>query len=211
MNFPTEKIISQAEKALDEQARANEIFEQKQAVIGNIDEAMDVIGNPGVTIPSYAEGDGEVMDIEVYGIGDGSFRGKHTLNIRAGLERTSGECVNRQQAYRVSRRIPNSDTMFSLPARYAIEVADPESEDGFKPIALVDGRAESSRHLNGWDFGIEGRLQTEQLDSLTETGLYVDSRSQHLIDEVHVILGLAIASQKNAEQAHAGETALKAA
>lgn len=196
MRSPAEQLLAKASEQIDDKERIAELGRKKQTLIGNIDQACNVIRDE-VALPSYAVSDGEILDVVVkrkYGsrVGPGE---RIELLISGQLSRDTSGTRAQVPMYKIVKELVASDTM-AQPSRYEIQVADPESENGY---SLLASAAERKSHYDSSYSHFSGILTPEQLKTMqTNHGFYADPRAPAMLDEVHGILDLAIAQQQEA-------------
>ncbi|HEY4963341.1 MAG TPA: hypothetical protein VIH90_01455 [Candidatus Saccharimonadales bacterium] len=209
MHSPIEKIFAKADEALEVKASEERLLEEKRSIKGNIGLVMRSI-RVDTVLPNWVEGEGDSVDIIVAPrVG----RDKRSLLVKARLKKDTGATSSPFDVYRITAKKHTSDTMRQPSDTYEIAVADPESESGFRTLALIGNERAVHRSSAGWDFGSENEVRPSQLNILVEKGYYADPRGLRLIEEVHDILGVAMeqsAAGRSTAAQHSGRAAVHA-
>jgi hypothetical protein len=206
---PAEQILEQATAKIELQRQSNQTEEKRQeraAITEKVDLALDYL--PDYTeLPDYITADDQKLDITISQDSIGvpnrpNSRRTSVIEINGQLTDLSSGITADLPMYRVSRKIPDSDTIGSLPGRYEIAVADPEAETGYTTLALVHPiTREHARHVRGSDFGSERSPTANQLEALVTDGYYKDPRSTAMFDEILTILDMAVTQEMEAQVA----------
>ncbi len=203
MRSPAEQTLQKADAKIERQRLASEKPNEKAVITENVDQALDYLPE-STQLSDYVSADDQKLDLTIKrdGRGGSNSRGTQAFEINGQLTDLITGIKAELPMYRVSKKIPNSDTMGNLPGRYEISVADPDSETGYTTLGLVYPIArEHAPHVSGFDFGSKRNPTPDQVESLASDGYYKDPHSVAMLEEVHSILGMAVAQQMEAQVA----------
>jgi hypothetical protein len=194
---------------------ARDLWQERVAIIGRIDAALEALPSGSSTaIEHIGTRDGKSLGVVVaYDRSHGGrnsrtdLHGLDELNIQGTVHGSEETEQTTFPMYRIRHTIPNTDSGWLEP-HYEISAADPEGQDGYKPVALVmqsilhtkegptfSGSPKIGGYADLFTDSIE-QLSPTELAELQETGLYVNPEAQAKFTEVQTIMELVVAQSQ---------------
>jgi hypothetical protein len=195
-------------------APVRELAQERAAIVGKIPEVLQALpAGESTIVNSFGQTDGgRNLDLTVShkfkrggdGARMGDRNGFDTLDIAGSETSPAGEAARTFPMYRITRHVPATD-MGNMATHYEISVADSDSANGYRPLALVmqsilgsaqKPRYEGSPRTNGYGYGLFEQ-STDQLSpteriELQTTGLFVNPSDEAKLAEVQTISALII-------------------
>ncbi len=205
MPSPAELLLYTAEQKLS----VDRLLRRRKELIKDIPTAVDTLPlNAAIELYDYATADNEQLSVTVACSNtlNDTDAARKQIFISGTLSQEEGKFSTNFPMYRITQVVPRSDGGGHQTPMYEIAAADPESEQGYSPLVLVEQsllirgsnpRVEPSEQIIYDVFGSHDALSSDQANKLKATGTYVNPQAKDLINEVHDIISLALAQYKD--------------